>query len=81
MLTRWVVTTWTERVAVWTIAIGLIGVIGFSRIYLGVHYVSDVLAGWLLGAAWAGAVILVGSWWDDASRTHTAWRAQLGPKR
>lgn len=35
------------------------------------HYVSDVLAGWLLGAAWAGAVILVGSWWADARRTRT----------
>jgi undecaprenyl-diphosphatase len=28
--------------------------IGITRVGLGVHYVSDVLAGWLLGAAWLG---------------------------
>jgi undecaprenyl-diphosphatase len=27
--------------------------IGFARVYLGVHYLSDVVAGVLLGAVWA----------------------------
>ena len=30
----------------------LIGAIGFSRVYLGVHYMSDVAGGWIAGAAW-----------------------------
>lgn len=41
---------------IWTGAVLLIGMIGFSRIYLGVHYPSDVIAGYCAGAVWVGAV-------------------------
>ncbi len=40
------------RRATWTIAALLILAIGVSRSYLGVHYPSDVLAGYLAGLAW-----------------------------
>lgn len=40
------------RLAIVVSAAGLVGLIGFSRIYLGVHYVSDVLAGYSAGFVW-----------------------------
>jgi undecaprenyl-diphosphatase len=43
--------------AVWTLAAVLILAIGFSRVYLGVHYPSDVVAGYLAATIWVASLV------------------------
>ena len=51
------------QVGIHAAAFGLIVLIGFSRIYLGVHYPSDVVAGYAVAAAWLWAVAYFG-WYE-----------------
>jgi undecaprenyl-diphosphatase len=37
----------------------LVVVVGLSRMWLGVHYLTDVLGGWALGVGWSLAVALL----------------------
>ena len=38
--------------AIWTAALVLIAAIGLSRVYLGFHYPTDVIGGYLVAAFW-----------------------------
>ncbi|WP_459550216.1 phosphatase PAP2 family protein [Nocardia sp. X0981] len=63
--------TGTRRV-VTGCAVLLVAAVGLSRIALGVHYLTDVLAGWLLGSLWLTAVtVAFHRWRGDAGRTGT----------
>lgn len=53
------------------VAILLVGAIGCSRVYLGVHWPSDVLAGWSFGTLWALG------WWLATAQA----RASIGGER
>jgi membrane-associated phospholipid phosphatase len=48
------------------VAVLLVGAIGCSRVYLGVHWPSDVLAGWSFGTLWALG------WWTATAQARVA---------
>lgn len=71
LASRWITRIHIRRLLFATaILLGL--AIGCSRLYLGVHYPSDVLAGWLAGFAWVNACLLLGT--HPFFRTTTARR-------
>ncbi len=57
------------RALAWSAAVGVVLLTGFDRIALGVHFVSDVLAGWIAAAAvLAGTATAFGTWRGTRNR-------------
>jgi membrane-associated phospholipid phosphatase len=56
-----------RRVA-WAAAAVIVVAVGFARVGLGVHYLSDVLAGWVLGLGWLAAT----------AAAFLSWRQEVG---
>jgi membrane-associated phospholipid phosphatase len=54
---RW--PSWRRRLGLVVGLAAWVLLIGFSRMYLGVHYLSDILAGYALGLAWLALCIVV----------------------
>jgi len=50
-------TQWRRRVTAWTGAVSVITVVGITRLYLGAHWLTDVLGGWVLGSLWLLLVV------------------------
>ncbi|MEK0082497.1 phosphatase PAP2 family protein [Benzoatithermus flavus] len=61
LLARFEARRWT-KIYLLSVAVTLTVLIGLSRIYLGVHWPSDVLAGWTLGSSWALFCWVIARW-------------------
>ncbi|BCJ67534.1 phosphatase PAP2 family protein [Polymorphospora rubra] len=58
-----------RRPAIWIVATVVL-LIGFTRVALGVHFISDVIGGWLLGLAWLGVT----------AYAFRLWRLEVGQR-
>ena len=56
------VTEWPHKVNIFVVTIAVVLLIGFSRVYLGVHYISDIWCGYLVGAIWLIIGITLSEW-------------------
>ena len=60
------------RIFVVVAGVGLAVLVGISRIYLGVHYPTDVVGGWVFGLAWALTCGVVARWLGGRGQVEAA---------
>ena len=56
--------SWKAKVNFFFATVLIVFIIGFSRLYLGVHYLSDVWSGYLVGALWLVIGITLSKYWE-----------------
>ena len=49
------------------LAILLTAIVGISRVYLGVHYPTDVIGGWIIGFVWASVCWLAAQRFEQSA--------------
>jgi membrane-associated phospholipid phosphatase len=59
LVLAWPLLTTAARRLWLVLGVALVVLVGLTRMWLGVHYLSDVVAGWALGVAWALLTALV----------------------
>jgi undecaprenyl-diphosphatase len=58
-------------------AVLLIGFVGFSRIFTGGHYLTDILSGYSVGLAWSGAAYTLIELYFQKRRNHHVEKEQV----
>jgi membrane protein DedA with SNARE-associated domain/membrane-associated phospholipid phosphatase len=72
---------WSRKVSAWAGAFLLAALIGLSRLYLGAHWLTDVLGGWALGAMWLFALLVAfRTSGEDRGATETSQMGSVGPR-
>lgn len=61
--------TWANKLNIWMVTLVMIVVIGMSRVYLGVHYMTDVVFGYWFGAAWLVSGVKIGKMLEQRKKS------------